>query len=84
MWTWVKHFFGTLLFDEAAAQRYFAAALYLVGQVCVSGGVVPGTTAVIPHIAWLYPYGALFQAAAFYMGAGGSLPGRKNGNGLKP
>ena len=51
MWTWVRTVVVAFLFDEAAFQRYLAAGCYLAGSLIESGGVVPGTTAVIPGVA---------------------------------
>jgi len=75
MWTIIRSFVTALLFDPAAAQRYLAAGLYLVGEFLASGGVIPGTTTVIPiDVGSWASVGALCKAGAFYLGAGGGLP----------
>lgn len=79
MLTWAKAVLSALLWDEAAFQRYLAAGLYLLGSLLHSGGVLPGTEAVVPLPPKWSQYGPLLQAAGLFLGAGGVLPGRKNG-----
>lgn len=84
MWVWLRTFVLSFLYDEAAFQRYIAAGAYLLGNFIETGGVVPGTSAVVPVPHALSPYAPVLKAAAFYLGAGGALPSRKSDPSVPP
>lgn len=77
MLIFLRKFFWSLLFDEAAAQRYLAVGLYLFGDFLGSGGVIPGTETAVPGLEFLYRFGPLLKAAGLFMGAGSMLPALK-------
>jgi hypothetical protein len=75
----VRRWVQALLYDEDKAQRALAMALVGLGMTLESGGIIPGTDAVIPGLATWHRLGPLLKLAGIYLGAGGrlSLPGEQ-------
>lgn len=55
--------------DPAYAQRAVATLAYGLGELASSGGVIPGTATVVPHLDILYAYGPLLKMAGIALGA---------------
>jgi hypothetical protein len=76
----VKRLLHQLLWDEATAQRVLAAGLFLIASFLETGGVIPGTSIVVPITALLgslaapaSSLGPLLKAGAIYLGASGAI-----------